>query len=502
MKEPSDILVSFRNAVDNWPTNTALHIRKENHTYQELAERISAIRKLIRQHYKKGSQHIVGVAAWDHIATYAAVYAIWYEGHVFLPLSPRNPASRNNEIVKQAGCTLVLSAEHIPQEMLHSSGVEVIDSADSRTTKTDLTPARNDADDFLYLLFTSGSTGVPKGVKLSRKNFNQFIFSFIQLGYQFTPEDRFLQIYDLTFDASLHCYVVPLSLGASVYTVPWNEVKYMYALRLLRDHELTFAKMPPSTISFLRPYFPSIRLEKLRYSLFGGEALVAELASEWAACVPNAKIQNVYGPTEVTINCLVYPFNPQNGHSKEYNGVVSIGKTFGDNHAIIVGESGELLAAGKKGELCIAGSQVTPGYWNDEKRDALAFFTRKSGNKTLRYYRTGDLAFMDKDGDIMYCGRIDNQVQIQGFRVELGDVESCARSLVKGDVAAIARKNFLGTLQIFLFTQKNVNKEKLLEGLKKKLPDYMVPSDIIPLDAFPLNVSGKIDRKAMEEIIA
>jgi acyl-coenzyme A synthetase/AMP-(fatty) acid ligase len=276
----------------------------------------------------------------------------------------------------------------------------------------------------------------------------------------------------------------------------------MYALKLMKEHDITFAKMTPSTISFIKPYFPGIRLESLRYCVFGGEPLVFDLASAWAQCVPNAVIHNVYGPTEVTINCMKHNFNVINGGAKSYNGIVSLGKPFGDTKAIILSETGKIQPVGKKGELCLAGRQVTQGYMKDEEKNKAAFFTKKIDGKDYRFYKTGDLAFVDKEGDYMYCGRIDNQVQIQGFRVELGEIESCARSIVKGNVAAVARKNFLGTLQIYLFIEEGFNQEKLLHSLKSKLPDYMVPSGIIPLHKFPINVSGKVDRKAMEEIDA
>jgi D-alanine--poly(phosphoribitol) ligase subunit 1 len=501
MNNDFDVLLAFRRSVEQYPQRMAFFIQKESFTYLEFAQRVSAIRKILRKTLGKKKQQVVGVATWDSIASYAAIYALWFEGHVFLPISPRNPASRNKSIVEQAECNYVLTAQEIPVSMLNLDGLEVIETGSLTANKTDLVPVSSDPADLLYLIFTSGSTGIPKGVMLNRDNFNAYLSSFLSLGYSFTADDRFLQIFDLTFDASLQCYAAPLSIGASVYTVPWNEVKYMYALKLMREHDLTFAKMTPSTISFLRPYFSSIRLDKLRYCLFGGEALQAELVNEWAACVPNARIQNVYGPTEASINCLEFPFDPHHVKDKSFHGILSIGKAFGDTTAIIANESGELLDPGKKGELCVAGRQITPGYWKDPERNERAFFNKTIGRKKLRFYRTGDLCFMDKDGDFMYCGRIDNQVQIQGFRVELGEIEACAHSVVKGNVAAIARENFLGTLQIYLFTEKNVNKEKLLTSLKSRLPDYMVPSDIILLDAFPVNVSGKIDRKAIQEIL-
>jgi amino acid adenylation domain-containing protein len=358
-------------------------------------------------------------------------------------------------------------------------------------------------DDLLYILFTSGSTGVPKGVMLSRSNFDNFLENFIGIGYEFSEEDKFLQIYDLSFDASLHCYVLPLCFGACVYTVPQDEVKYTYALKLMRLHDISFAKMPPSTIAYLRPFFKEIKLEMLRYSLFGGEPLHVDIAMEWLQCIPNAKMQNVYGPTEATINCTYYDCGPAKVPIKSFNGIVSIGKPFGDSRAIIIDEDGELVPDGSRGELCIRGSQVTAGYYKNQEKTNSAFIYFNTAKGSLRFYRTGDLVMRDQDGDLLYIGRVDNQVQIQGFRVEMGEIESNARKFPNsGQLAAIAIPNDVGNMQVYIIIENFKRPvEEMREFLKDKLPSYMWPAKIISVAEFPKTVGGKIDRKALSEFI-
>jgi len=312
--------------------------------------------------------------------------------------------------------------------------------------------------------------------------------------YAFTQEDRFLQIYDLSFDASVHCYTVPLALGASVYTVPPDGIKYLAAYKLMEEQKLTFVKMPPSTLSYLRPYFSSVRLPHLMYCLLGGEAFPAALAAEFEPCIPNALIQNVYGPTEITVNCLIYDWNIPGGKRKELNGIASIGRGFGSN-SILIDESGELL---------VAGEQVSPGYWNNPALDERAFRLVESDGEMLTYYCTGDMVSLDDEGDVMYLGRNDEQVQVRGYRVELGEIESLARSFLGGNnVMAFGIEEHAGEMQIYLAVESaSTDVEALREHMSKQLPSYMIPGKIVSIPLFPSLVSGKMDRKAIKKLLA
>jgi D-alanine--poly(phosphoribitol) ligase subunit 1 len=496
------MLERIRESFERFPERNAFYIRKHYHSYRELAVKISSIRRSISSwQLEKGS--LIGVMTHDDLETYASIFSIWFEGHVFVPISSRNPADRNGSLIDQTGLIYILSSRNDSSNVprIHISKLKSSELPVSEEIDLHFPELRGD--DLLYILFTSGSTGVPKGVMLSRSNFDNFLENFIGIGYELSGEDRFLQIYDLSFDASLHCYVLPLCFGACVYTVPQDEVKYTYALKLMRDNELTFAKMPPSTIAYLRSFFKDIKLEKLRYSLFGGEPLYADIAMEWLQCIPNARMQNVYGPTEATINCTYYDCGPGKVALKSFNGIVCIGKTFGDSKAMIVDESGEPVADGTRGELCISGSQVTEGYYNNQVKTASAFIQYTVAHESLKFYKTGDMVMRDPDGDILYIGRIDNQVQIQGFRVEMGEIESHARKFPNtGQLAAVAIPNDVGNMQVYLIMENFSGPvEELKEYLRDKLPSYMWPSKIILVTEFPKTVGGKIDRKALSEFI-
>jgi D-alanine--poly(phosphoribitol) ligase subunit 1 len=496
------MLERIRESFERFPGRNAFYIRKKYHSYKELAGKISSIRQSISAlHLKPGS--LIGVMTHDDIETYASVFAIWFEGHVFVPISTRNPAERNGSVIDQTGLDIIFSSR---------SDSNSVPGAHNSKLKSSLLPACEEidlhfpelrGDDLLYILFTSGSTGIPKGVMLSRSNFDNFIENFIGIGYQFNENDRFLQIYDLSFDASLHCYVLPMCFGACVYTVPQDEVKYTYAMKLMRDQELTFVKMPPSTIAYLRPFFKDIKLEKLKYSLFGGEPLYVDIAMEWLQCVPNARVHNVYGPTEASINCTFYDCGPGKVPLKSFNGIVSIGKPFGDSRSIIIDDDGNEVVNGSRGELCICGSQVTAGYFKNQEKTETSFLRVKTPHGHLIYYRTGDMVMRDPDGDLLYIGRVDNQVQIQGFRVEMGEIESHARKFPNsGQLAAIALPNDVGNIQVYLIMEGfNGSVDAVKEFLKDRLPSYMWPNRIITLAEFPKTVGGKIDRKALADFI-
>ena len=245
------------------------------------------------------------------------------------------------------------------------------------------------------------------------------------------------------------------------------------------------------------PYFNEINLPHLKYSLFCGEALYKDVVCEWAKCVPNAIIENVYGPTEATIFCLTYPLNNIE-ELEEYNSMLSIGKPMQGMEAIVVDENKNQITNGTKGELCLFGLQLTPGYLNNE-RNKESFF--ELNNK--KYYKTGDIAFINDKGNFLYCGRVDHQVKIQGFRVELSEIEFHLRKITNDiNLVVLAIGNQNGFNQLFaVFETEMQNMEHIIDDLKQKVPAYMIPSEIHFVSSFPLNSNGKTDRNKLKELI-
>jgi len=474
----------------------AFYINYVSYSYIDFAKSISRIRTSIKL-LAKSTEKNIGLIINDDIETYAAILALWFEGKAYVPINPDSPRERNLKIIKQAGIeTIIDSSDKIvyPEYL-------IIESRRLADTPINLNPLKVQDKELAYIFFTSGTTGEPKGVPITRANVASFINAFWSLGFEIDNNDRILQMFELTFDLSVMSFVVPLLKGSCIYTIPKNKIKYNHIFELLDEHNLTVALMVPSILHYLRPYFDEINAPSMRYSLFCGEALPLDVTQEWSKSLPNSEILNVYGPTENTIFCTTYKYN-RNGNNKEHNGVLCIGKPMVGVQTIIVDENNKIMTFGHKGELCLAGDLLTPGYWKNEEKNKESFFISEYKGKLTRFYKTGDLCIEDEDGDILYLGRIDFQTKIQGFRVELSEVEFYAKAFLgKINTAAVAVTNKIGNTEIGLVIESNdFDTNDLLDYLKTKMPVYMIPTKFKFLNNFPLNINGKTDRKKLMQI--
>ncbi len=491
-----NIITPFINVVERWGINNAFCINERFYTYNEFGEQISKVRKAL-QSVRIESKNI-GLVTNDDLETYASIFAIWLEGLAYVPLHHQQPIGRSSEIIAQAKIDLVISSTN---NNLFSN-VRIIESSALKFDGLDLQPKDVPENSLAYILFTSGSTGKPKGVPITRGNIGAFMKSFMQVGFKVDHTDKCLQCFDLTFDVSVQSFLLPLTVGACTYTIPHDQIKYSYVYGLMDDHQLTFSVMAPSMIRYLRPYFDEIDVKSMRYCILTAEASPLDLINEWATCIPNAEIYDFYGPTEATIYCTYYK-HKKSGYNKQLNGMLSIGKPMKGIFAIIKDEEGNILGRQAKGELCIAGDQLTEGYWNNPEKNKESFFELAVDGISYRFYKTGDLCYRDDDDDIMYSGRMDFQVKIQGYRIELGEIEHHARESAEGrNAVAIAFENNTGNTEIALFLEGgNTDSGTVNQYLKSKLPFYMIPTQIIIQEAFPLSTSGKVDRLSLKKMI-
>jgi amino acid adenylation domain-containing protein len=483
---------SLEDAITRHLEKEAFYIKNRFHTYHDLAKKISCIRECIIT--LDEPEKNIGVVENDDIETYAAIIAIWFEGKSFVALSPNMPKERNEEIIKQSGIKIIIDSS----EISFYKECFIINSKKHSSASICLSPTNVPDEDNAYIIFTSGSTGIPKGVPITRNNLSAFVSSFYKLGLNIDENDKWLQMFDLTFDLSIFSYLIPLLHGACVYTIPKEKIKFSYVFELLEEHKLTVALMIPSIIVYLRPYFDEINCAHLKYNLFCGEALPLDILSEWSHCIPNAKIMNVYGPSEATIFCTHYSFH-QGLENKSYNGIVSIGKAMLGTEAIVINEDNNLAEQNEIGELCLSGMQLTHGYLNDDNKNNESFFIGTYYEAKQRFYKTGDHCYIDAEGDIMFIGRMDSQIKVQGYRIELSEVEFHVKAhLKKMNAAAIAFKNASNNQEIgVIIESEEFDTTSLINYLNSKIPPYMMPSIVKFEKIFPYNNNGKIDKKEL-----
>ena len=478
------------------PEDNAFCIDGKFYTYGELGKQVMNVRSLLRNRRVKNRN--VGLVTNNDLITYASIIALWLDGYCYVPLHIKQPIDRCKSIIDQVGIDTILDSS---KNTRYEESLVVYTNKETEIIADLSIKEGISEEDLAYILFTSGSTGLPKGVTLTRNNIGSFMDSFWATGINVTREDKCLQCFDLTFDVSVQCYLTGLIKGACVFTTPYGEGKYLYVAGLIDEYKLTFAVMAPSMLRFMIPFFDQLDMTSLKACILTAEACPKNLLDIAYKQCPNVELYDFYGPTEATIYCTYYKLSRESDN-KELNGIISIGKPLKHCVGLILDDKLQELPAGEKGELCIAGDQVTKGYWNNPEKNQSSFFYKEYQRESMRFYHTGDLCYKDADGDIMYSGRMDNQVKIQGFRIELGEIEYHAREVLNRNIVCLAIENEgINTLHLVIEGEETDTVE-LVSYMKHKMPSYMIPQDIRFLPKFPVNNSDKIDRPKIKAIIS
>lgn len=473
-------------------------IHNEMYSYRQLFDYAEGISEALED----VKDVLVGLYATDDIRTYASILALWYSGKAYVPLNPNQPKERHNETIQSSGIHHLLSSDatyHSEIEevkVICTSGLICADHVHKKEIQITNVPD----DDLAYILFTSGSTGKPKGVPITRGGLAAFIDSMNKVGLDIRPEDRCLQPFDLTFDFSVSSYVIPLVKGASIFTIPSRAVKFTYIAELLELYHLTVLQMVPSMIRNLIPYIDEVDLTSVRYNILCGEALTGKVIATWHNANPKMVSYNMYGPTENTVFCTYYIIKDRNiDNLLSANDIVSIGKTFDNSGVYLIDDNDkEIVVPNQEGELCLCGNQLTPGYWKNEKENSDKFFIQDD----IRYYRTGDICYFAEDGNLMYVGRKDFQVKINGFRVELGEIENVYAEAAKDKYCVVLPyQNDQGNTELAIVIEgKEYDYKEHQAYMSSKLTKYMMPSRWLFVKSMPLNQNGKVDRNEIRNI--
>ncbi|MET9655293.1 AMP-binding protein [Streptomyces sp. NPDC006460] len=481
------------------PEAPALELPGRTVSYRELLTAAEALAERIRRIADTaGPIARVGLFAPKGAVACVGYLAALRLGAAVVPLNPAYPAARTRDVRELAGVDLVLADATVWPDPGPdwATGLPVLtptpDEALTATPRGDLAPYAADPDRLAYVLFTSGTTGRPKGIPVRHRNVVPFVEHNIAR-YGIGPGCRMSHTFDLTFDASLFDLFVTWGGGATLVVADRSEM--FDPAEYLGRRSLTHWFSVPSAISVSAQFgtLPTRPAPALRQSMFGGEQLTREQAARWHAAVPDSLIDNVYGPSELSVGCTGYrlPRDPRRW-PRTANDTVPIGRVYGGL---------EHLVTPDLNELCVRGAQRFDGYL-DAADDAGRFLGHTGPGRPdpSRHYRTGDRVGLEQ-GQLVHLGRLDDQVKIMGFRIEPGEIEAALRRLpdVADAVVIVDARGDVAEL-VACYTGRPVHRRDLVRALRLTLPVHLLPRRFVHLESLPRDTHGKTDRAALRRL--
>ncbi len=489
----------FEAQVERTPEALALVFGEQQLSYAELNARANRLARQLRG-LGVGPEVLVGVCMERSLELVIALYAILKAGGAWVPLDPEYPAERLAFLLEDTGVPVLLTQTGL-LDRLPASPARVL--CLDREADTGVGEAETNleggatAGNLAYVIYTSGSTGRPKGVMNEHRGICNRLF-WMQDAYRLGADDRVLQKTPFSFDVSVWEFFWPLQVGAAlVLARPGGHRDASYLHQTIREQGITTLHFVPSMLQvFLEePGLEDCR--SLRRVIASGEALPFDLAQRCLARLP-AELHNLYGPTEAAVDVTAFACSRELAH-----GPVPIGRPLANTSVYVLDRAGQPVPVGVPGQLCIGGVQVARGYWNRPELTAEKFVPDPfSGAPGARLYQTGDLARWLPDGNVEYLGRLDFQVKIRGFRIELGEIEATllAHPALR-EALLMAREDAPGDKRLVAYLVAGAapapSAAELRDFLTQRLPDYMLPSAFVFLEALPLGANGKVDRRSL-----
>jgi len=489
----------FEEQADKTPDNIAAVyedriLGQRQLTYRELNEKSNQLARVLQENGVVPDS-IVGIIADRSLEMVIGILGILKAGGAYLPIDPEYPRNRIEYMLEDSGAKILLTQKRY-KESIDFSG-ETIDLCNEEFYQQDKNNVKriNQADGLAYVIYTSGSTGKPKGVMITHKSAVNYVHWSME-NYLKGERLNFPFYTSISFDLTVTSIFTPLLSGNSI--IIYNEdSKNLPLERIIKEDRIGIMKLTPAHLRAIENV--EVTGSGIKRLIVGGEQLETELASSiYKKFKGRVEIFNEYGPTEATVGCMIYKYNP---HTDDRY-AVPIGTPGSNVRIYILDKYMKLVPQNVVGELCISGDGLARGYLNRTELTAEKFIENpfESGE---RMYRTGDIARWLPDGNIEFLGRIDSQVKIRGYRIELSEIESRLREnkLIK-DAVVLANEDESQDSYIcgYVVSEKDMTMEELKSYLSKTLPEYMIPERFVQIDEVPVTANGKIDRRKLLEI--
>jgi amino acid adenylation domain-containing protein len=453
-----------------------------------------------------GPEVLVGVMLERSVEMVVSLLAILKAGGAYVPLDPQYPQERLCFMLKDAGASLLLTQESLSQRLSeHQVRILCLDRSlqEIEEQSVENPVVEVTTDNLAYVIYTSGSTGIPKGVMVSHRSISHHLL-FRQSAFPLLASDRFLHKASFSFDISVWEIFGTLLSGAQlVLADAGRQGDSSYLVRLMAQQQITVAHFGPSMLTVVLEEAELSRCRSLRRVFCGGEALTRQLEERFFERL-EAELYQQYGPTETTVDVTFWRCEREK--REERGRRIPIGRAMWNTQVYILDERMEIVPVGMAGEMYVGGESLARGYLRRGDITAERFIPDPYGVEAgSRLYRTGDVARYLPTGEIEYVGRADYQVKIRGFRIELGEIEAALSTHPSvSECVAIVRGDSSGGQRLIGYVvlregENEVEESEIKEQLRRRVPEYMIPSRIVKLEQMPLTPNGKVDRKRLPE---
>lgn len=434
----------------------------------------------------------------------AAFFGTVYSGNFYSPLDTDMPLSRIEKIINTLQPEIIITdAAHKEAAKQFAGERKVLVYEELQNLDVDIELVQNTVakvvdTDILYVLFTSGSTGTPKGVIISERS----LIDFTEWGTKYFEIDETYIFGNQTpfyFSMSVFDIYQTVKNGATMHIIPKEKFSFpVMLMEYMYEHKINTVFWVPSALSLVAAFraLNSPHLPELKNVFFGGEVMPVKQLNKWIEAYPDCRYVNLYGPTEVTDTCTIYEVNRKFQDTDK----LPMGYACGNMDVFLLNEENQLVTGQEIGEVCVRGTGLASGYYNDSQKTEEVFVQNPLNHAyPERIYRTGDLAQRNEYGELVYISRKDFQIKHMGQRIELGEIEVAVSSVdgVESNCCLYDSEKS----RIVMFYTGNVESQEVMRQLKEMLPVYMLPNKRVHLEKMPFNLNGKIDRQKLKEMI-